>query len=49
MPRRLNAGQNRKIKMDNKSPENVDNLIYWGTTVRNQNFACKKIKRCLCV
>jgi hypothetical protein len=40
-----NAGQNRKIKIGNRSFENVPQFKYLGTTVTNQNFIQEEIKR----
>jgi hypothetical protein len=34
MPRRLNAGQNHNIKMENKTLENVEKLIYNKTCLK---------------
>jgi hypothetical protein len=34
----LNAGQNRDIKIANRSFENVSQLDYSGTTLANQNL-----------
>jgi hypothetical protein len=39
-----NAAQNRKIKIGNRSFENVSQLEYMGTTVRNQNLIQQEIK-----
>jgi hypothetical protein len=36
-PRYQNSGQNRDIKVANRSFENVSQFIYLGTTVTNQN------------
>jgi hypothetical protein len=40
-----NAGQNRDIKIANRSFENVSQFEYLGTTVTNQNLIQKEIKR----
>jgi hypothetical protein len=40
-----NAGQNRDIKIVNRSFENVSQFRYLGTTVTNQNFIQEEIKR----
>jgi hypothetical protein len=40
-----NAGQNREIKIRNRSFENVSQFKYLGTTVINQNLIQKEIKR----
>jgi hypothetical protein len=40
-----NAGQNRDIKIGNRSFENVSQFKYLGTTVTNQNFIQEEIKR----
>jgi hypothetical protein len=40
-----NAGQNRDIKMGNRSFENVSQFKYLGTTVTNQNLIQEKCKR----
>jgi hypothetical protein len=40
-----NVGQNRDIKIANKSFENVSEFKCLGTTVTNQNLIQKKIKR----
>jgi hypothetical protein len=40
-----NAGQNRDIKIANRSFENVSQFKYLGTTVTNQNLIQEEIKR----
>jgi hypothetical protein len=40
-----NAGQNRDIKIANRSFENVSQLKYLGTAATNQNVIQEKIKR----
>jgi hypothetical protein len=40
-----NVGQNRDIKIANRSFENVSQFKYLGTTVANQNLIQEKIKR----
>jgi hypothetical protein len=40
-----NAGQNREIKIGNRSFENVSQFKYLGMTVTNQNLIQKEIKR----
>jgi hypothetical protein len=42
-----NAGQNRGIKIENRSFENVSQFEYLGTTVTNQNLIQEVIKRTL--
>jgi hypothetical protein len=42
-----NAGQNRDIKIANRSFENVSQFKYLGTTVTNQNLIQEEIKRTL--
>jgi hypothetical protein len=44
MSRYRNAGQNRDIKIANRSFENVLQFIYSGTTVINQNLILEEIK-----
>jgi hypothetical protein len=40
-----NAGQNREIKIGNRSFENVSQFKYLGTTVTNHNLIQEEIKR----
>jgi hypothetical protein len=40
-----NAGQNREIKIGNRSFENVSEFKYLETTVTNQNLIQEEIKR----
>jgi hypothetical protein len=40
-----NAGQNRDIKIANRSFENAPELKYLGMTVTNQNLIAMEIKR----
>jgi hypothetical protein len=40
-----NAGQNRDIKIGNRSSENVSQVKYLGITVTNQNLIQEEIKR----
>jgi hypothetical protein len=40
-----NAGQNREIKIGNRSFENVSQFKYLGMTVTNQNLIQEEIKR----
>jgi hypothetical protein len=40
-----NAGQNREIKIGNRSSENVLQFKYLGTTVTNQNLIQEEIKK----
>jgi hypothetical protein len=40
-----NAGQNRDIKISNRSFENISQFKYLGTTVTNQNLIQEEIKR----
>jgi hypothetical protein len=40
-----NAGQNREIKIGNRSFENVSQFKYLGTTVSNQNLIQEEMKR----
>jgi hypothetical protein len=42
-----NLGQNRDIKIANRSFENVSHFKYLGTTVTNQNLIQEEIKRIL--
>jgi hypothetical protein len=43
--RHQNVGQNRDIKIANRSFENVSQFKYFGTTVTNQNLIQVEIKR----
>jgi hypothetical protein len=45
--RHQNVGQNRDIKIANRSFENVSQFKYLGKTVRNQNLIQEDIKRTL--
>jgi hypothetical protein len=45
VPRDQNAGQNREIKIGNRSFENVSRFKYLGTTVTNQNLIQEEIKK----
>jgi hypothetical protein len=45
LSRHQNVGQNRDIKIANRSFENVSQFKYLGTTVTNQNFTQEEIKR----
>jgi hypothetical protein len=45
LSRHQNVGQNRDIKIANRSFENVSQFRYLGTTVTNQNLIQEKIKR----
>jgi hypothetical protein len=45
LSRHQNVGQNRDIKIANRSFENVSQLKYLGTTVTNQNMIKEEIKR----
>jgi hypothetical protein len=47
LSRYQNAGQNRDIKIANRSFENVAKFRYLGTTIRNQNLILEEIKRLL--
>jgi hypothetical protein len=40
-----NAGQNREIKIGNRSLENVSQFKYLGTTVTNKNVIPEEIRR----
>jgi hypothetical protein len=45
LSRHQKVGQNRDIKIANRSFENVAQLKYLGTTVTNQNMIQEEIKR----
>jgi hypothetical protein len=45
LSRQQNGGENRDIEIANRSFENLSQFRYLGTTVRNQNFIQKEIKR----
>jgi hypothetical protein len=45
LSRYQNVGQNRDIKIANRSFENVSQFKYLGTTVRNQNLFQEEIKK----
>jgi hypothetical protein len=45
LSRRQNVGQNRAIKIANRSFENMSQFKYLGTTVENQNLIHEEIKR----
>jgi hypothetical protein len=45
LSRQQSAGQNRDIKIANRSFENVPKFKYLGTTVTNQNLIQEEIKR----
>jgi hypothetical protein len=45
LSRHQNVGQNRDVKIANKSFENVAQFKYLGTTVTNQNLIQEEIKR----
>jgi hypothetical protein len=45
LSRHQNVGQNRDIKIANRSFENVPQFKYLGTTVTNQNSIQEEIKR----
>jgi hypothetical protein len=45
LSRHQNVGQNRDIKIANRSVENVSPFKYLGTTVTNQNLIQEEIKR----
>jgi hypothetical protein len=47
LSRHQNVGQNRDIKIANRSFENVSQFIYFATTVTNQNLIQEEIKRIL--
>jgi hypothetical protein len=44
LSRQQNAGQNRDMKIANRSFENVTQLKYLGMTVKNQNLIREEIK-----
>jgi hypothetical protein len=48
LSRQQNVGQNRHIKIANRSFENVSQFKHLGMTVTNQNLIQDKIKRRLC-
>jgi hypothetical protein len=45
LSRHQNVGQNREIKIANRSFENVSQFKYLGRTVTNQNLIQEEIKR----
>jgi hypothetical protein len=45
LSRHQNVGQNRNIKIANRSFENVSQFKYFGTTIKNQNLIQEEIKR----
>ena len=45
MSRDQNAGRSHSIKTDNSSFERVEDFIYLGITLTNQNSIRKEIKR----
>jgi hypothetical protein len=45
LSRHQNVGQNRGVKIANRSFENVSQFKYLGTTVTNQNLIQEEIKR----
>jgi hypothetical protein len=45
LPPHQNAGQNRDLKIANRSIENVSHFKYLGTTVTNEKFIQEDIKR----
>jgi hypothetical protein len=45
LSRHQNVGQNREVKIANRSFENVSQFKYLGTTVTNQNLFQEEIKR----
>jgi hypothetical protein len=45
LSRHQNVGQNREIKIANRSFENVSQFKYLGTTVTDQNLIQEEIKR----
>jgi hypothetical protein len=44
MPHRQNAGQNRNVKIGNRSFENVAKFKYLEMTIRSENVVAKEIK-----
>jgi len=47
MCREQNSGHNRKIKISNKSFENLAKFMYFGTTITHRNCKHKEIKSTL--
>jgi hypothetical protein len=47
LSRHQNVGQNRDVKIANRSVENVSQFKYLGTTVTNQNLIQEESKRSL--
>jgi hypothetical protein len=45
LSRRQNSGQNRDIRIGNRSFKNVSQLTYLGTTETNQNLIQEEVKR----